>query len=606
MDGWVTIGTKLDSKQLERDLKDAEKRLQQFERESERLTTAKSKVDIDLQAYEEQKRLIQESTDEMLKLSQTEEQVNNVLSMENTELTALNEKYSEQFKKVNEINKKIEENSHNQGLVKNEIQSINQKLEQTKNLSNIKGSIDNIGNSIENVVKKVGRWALAVFGIRSAYMFVRQTMSTLTQYNDQMASDVEYIRYALATALQPVIEYIIQLVYKLLSLIASVIKAIFGVNIFAKASAENFKKTKDNIQGSAKAAKELQKQLAGFDEMNILQEDGSTSTGGGGGGVAMPSFDLSDIGDTDLSALYTWTDKVKEIISDTFASIKKNVKKVMIDLGFSPEYIAAWEMTVEGIEGILNGLVDTIGGILKIIVGLFSGDTALVEEGIIQMIIGIINIIKNIPKILLGVWGQILIGLYDILIKPIIDKFSGLWDYIKVTFVGLWEYIVGKFKSVYGIFKTILSNLGTLFKTAATAIGNVIGKAFKAVVNGVLNAVETILNVPIRAINALISAINWIPGVNLGKLPTFKLPRLAKGGIINMPGQGVPVGNAIAGERGQEAVLPLTDSQQMQLLGEAIGKYITINNYITNKMNSRTISRELQITKGESDFAYNR
>ena len=34
---------------------------------------------------------------------------------------------------------------------------------------------------------------------------------------------------------------------------------------------------------------------------------------------------------------------------------------------------------------------------------------------------------------------------------------------------------------------------------------------------------------------------------------------------------------AIAGESGREGVIPLTDSQQMALLGEAIGKYININ-----------------------------
>ena len=65
MDGWVIVGTKLDSKQLEKDLKDAEKKLQQYERESEKLTKQKVKVEIDLQPYEEQKRLIKETTDEM-------------------------------------------------------------------------------------------------------------------------------------------------------------------------------------------------------------------------------------------------------------------------------------------------------------------------------------------------------------------------------------------------------------------------------------------------------------------------------------------------------------------------------------------------------------
>ena len=84
------------------------------------------------------------------------------------------------------------------------------------------------------------------------------------------------------------------------------------------------------------------------------------------------------------------------------------------------------------------------------------------------------------------------------------------------------------------------------------------------------------------------------------------VPKLASGGIINQPGRGVPIGSAVGGERGMEGVIPLTDSQQMALLGEAIGKYITINANITNTMNGRVISRELQKVQNESNFAYNR
>ena len=64
--------------------------------------------------------------------------------------------------------------------------------------------------------------------------------------------------------------------------------------------------------------------------------------------------------------------------------------------------------------------------------------------------------------------------------------------------------------------------------------------------------------------------------------------------------------NAIVGERGAEGIIPLTDSQQMALLGEAIGKYITINANITNTMNGRVISKELQRIQNEESFGFNR
>lgn len=179
-------------------------------------------------------------------------------------------------------------------------------------------------------------------------------------------------------------------------------------------------------------------------------------------------------------------------------------------------------------------------------------------------------------------------------------------NFFKNIFIDAYNKIKQVFEPIVNFFAGIWDKIKSVFTTIGTKIGQAISGAFKAVVNGVLSAVENILNFPIKSINKLIDVINAIPGINLKKLSTFNLPRLAKGGIINMPGRGVPVGSAIAGERGQEAVLPLTDSQQMALLGEAIGKYITINANITNTMNGRVISRELQRINNESDFAFNR
>ena len=121
-------------------------------------------------------------------------------------------------------------------------------------------------------------------------------------------------------------------------------------------------------------------------------------------------------------------------------------------------------------------------------------------------------------------------------------------------------------------------------------------------------AIESILNSPIRAVNSLINTINKVPGINISKLPTFNLPRLAKGTIVNAPGRGVltPDGRAIYGEAGPEAYLPLSDTQLLEQLGSTIGKYITINANITNTMNGRVISRELQKINAENNFAYNK
>ena len=95
----------------------------------------------------------------------------------------------------------------------------------------------------------------------------------------------------------------------------------------------------------------------------------------------------------------------------------------------------------------------------------------------------------------------------------------------------------------------------------ALSVADVVVGVFKTVINFVLWKIEETLNTPIKTINSLIGIINKVPGINLGKLPTFKLPRLAKGGIVNNPGKGVNMGSYVAGEKGPEAIVPLQNSK---------------------------------------------
>lgn len=199
------------------------------------------------------------------------------------------------------------------------------------------------------------------------------------------------------------------------------------------------------------------------------------------------------------------------------------------------------------------------------------------------------------------------VGIFTNIWNKIQEIFGGVKDWFKDRFGEAWDNVKNVFSKVGEFFGGIWDKIKSKFSEIGTKVGDAIGSAFKKVINGVLQTIENILNTPIKGINALLDIINAVPGINLGKLPTLKLPRLAKGGIVNLPGKGVPVGaSAYAGETGREGVIPLTDSQQMALLGEAIGRYITVNATINNSMNGRLISREIQKINNESDFAFNR
>ena len=655
MDGWVTIGTKLDTTQLEKDLKNAKHRLIKFEEEAEKLQDEKIIIEADLSDYQKEIEELHKSYDEYLKEAQTEEQVVNVLAMEDNELQKINEKYTEQVTKLDEVNNKIQENAYNQQLVKNEIEQTTDKLNQTQGFEKMESAIKNVGNELKKNIKKVIRWGLALLGIRTVLSLLTRSFSTLMQYNDDLKNKVESMRLMLAVAFEPIINWIVAMAQKLLSIISTILKAFFGIDIYARAMELYSKNTNKGLGGASKSAKELKKQLAGFDEMNILQEP-TDSSGGGSGGFkfeAPPEMPVPewlqwviDNGDVvsgiiggitgALLALKLGLDPltgmgigialagVVNLIIDiidflkdpSWEKFKSLIDDFLIDIGLivigigliTNPWVALVGLIMVGVGLIIrywDDIKDALGKLWEWLKGIFGKAWELakfIAESIYNSIKNGITSVWNFIKNIVSTINNFVINV----IARIIQHFINLWNKVIDGAKSCWEWIKNIFGNITNFFAGIISKIISFFSSVGQKVGDAIGKAFKNAINGVLKAVETILNAPIRAINGLIGIINKLPGVNLGKLSTFSLPRLAKGGIINQPGRGVMVGSAIGGESGREGVIPLTDAQQMALLGEAIGKYITINANITNTMNGRVISRELQKIQDASDFAYNR
>ena len=99
------------------------------------------------------------------------------------------------------------------------------------------------------------------------------------------------MKYAMGSALAPVIQFVTNLVYQLMKAVQSVVYALTGINIFANASAKAY----SNMAGSAKKAAKETKQLAGVhDEINNIQET-NPEGGGSGAGNMTPNFDLSKV-----------------------------------------------------------------------------------------------------------------------------------------------------------------------------------------------------------------------------------------------------------------------------------------------------------------------
>lgn len=608
--GWIVIGTKLDSKQLEKDLANQQRELRKYEKESEQLLTAKSKAEVKLQPYEEELELIKETTDEMLKQAQTKAEVDNILNLEQRNVDELNQKYSTQLDTLDGINNKLKENTLKQNLLKTKISETTSLLTQTRNFESINTSIKNVSRGLTNVVKKVTRWGLAIFGIRGAYMAVRNAINVISQSDEKLKADITYMKNVFAYALEPVVRKIIELAKQLLYYVAYIIKMWTHYDIFAVAN--------KNIKKATAGAKDLKKQLAGFDEMNVL----SDSNAGSGVNTTMNLDDFDAPKWLQLVGKYSKV--LLPILGGVFGKLFK-LKKLGIAIALYGIYETikgiiefAHDPNFQSLIKIIEGIAITVIGI-----GVAIGSWPLVIGGVIAYIV--VQLVKNFDTIKqkfkdlrtwldehvlkwlkehLGKVGEFLYIPIKVAIDIVEDLFDGFIGGIKKIIEGIVKIFKGDF---VGGLKDIFSGLLSIILAPF--------RAWYDTVKGWINGILDLLGLVNKEKNKTLGGGgtgSYGGGGSMGgraKGGIFypsKLPKLAVGGIINMPGRGVPYNGAYIGERGAEAVVPLTDSQQMALLGEAIGKYININATVPVYVGNRMVAKELKRINAEDDFAYNR
>lgn len=672
MDGEITIGTKLDTDKFDRQISDLEKKMKKEEdkkividaklgSQQEDLEKARQETDKLADAYQRLKEL----QDKLAAGKATPGEFTSFQDLQSTygSLEQLGTQFDKALTKQDAIEQKVAQTKFRYDEINAKVSEYKQKIENVKiekqvaDVEKLKSGFNNVGSSIQGAVKHVARLALGIFGIRSAFMFLRQASSDLAGYDKQYATNLEYIRYALTQMIAPVLQWIVRLAATLLGYINAIVQGWFGINLFARGSAENFNKMKARASGVSKAVKEIKKQLTGFDEINMLTDQSDTGTSAGAGGVGMPNFDLSAM-QGEVPEWLQWIIDHKDEILSVLAGIAGGL--IAIKLGASGIQALGIGVMVAGIIYTIQSLLDylkdpswenfgkVIQGIgvailgLGIIIGAATGGWVVAIVGAVILIVGIIvkywnqikaflqsgidwlsgksdwvhqmfgdtigNIYDDVVKYL-----QIVLNWIDGTFKNIKGAFDGFIKFIKGVFTGNWEQAWEGIKQIFlNTFQAILRTFTTFFTliknnvvTFARTAGDIIASAFKIVVNSVLSAIERVLNSPIRAINRLIGVINAVPGINLGKLTTFNLPRLKVGGIINMPNKGTMLGSAIGGEAGREGVIPLTDQQAMAQLGAEIGRHVLVNLTNITQMNGRVIGRELKQITNEQNFAFN-
>ena len=309
----ITIGAQLTGQ--ERDLEKARQRVDELTDAYERMSSAQ-------EAIEKRTATLNQFTDffGMKDTYGSVEQLATNFDKAKDRQTALENKVEKTKIQYNEISQKVAD-------YKQKIESIKLQKQATE-VDKIKNGFKNVGNSLQDAVKKAGKLALGIFAIRSAYLAVRRASSDLASYDEQYATNLEYIRFVLTQAIAPVLRGIVTLVATIMKYIYAILNAWFGIGDKLNLSAENFRKMKSSAGGVSKAVKEIKKQLLGFDEINILTDQSDTGTSAGAGGVGTPGFDISDL----EGEIPEWIMDNRDLILSILAGIAGGIVAIKLGL----------------------------------------------------------------------------------------------------------------------------------------------------------------------------------------------------------------------------------------------------------------------------------
>lgn len=723
--GWITFGTKIDNKYFEREIRKAAKELEKLDDKRKELEKKQDKIDIEFNVDKEN---LDTQYQKMIDGLKQDMDAQKKLSWSPFE----EDWYGKRLGGINQwYEKELQNISGKHDDIKDKIETVNKKYEDTKKIMDDligkynefqrkngddgdedKGSpispkkLAKSGRGLEGIIKKVTRWGLALFGIRGAYSMIRKAMADISQENKQVGADIEYMRWAISKTLEPVIVRLVSWFMKLMQAINYVVYRLSGgkITLFAQATADNFKK-------ASGSAKELQKTLAGFDEMNIV---GSQSSGGGGG-VSLPSDDLNNF-DSLSDGLKEKLEKIVEILQPFWDILEK---------------IGQWiKDHPQGFATILGGLIGT--SVLSSIIGKAGvGTTAgtgllgiatlllfltaeawiikvewddtkkgadelaekikeqnsLVEQSssnwaelryrmmvaaaqekdnkekskeladaIFKMVETTDGQIKSVQEAhgelsLLGETVYLLTGNTDLLCeseKELTEEQKDNIEALKILYKNNMlneeqkKRLEDRYRNEIDLLKEQRekvkdSNYETAIYTRRIEdlekeLGDLTGEEWdvkvedvgtdetKQAIDEVGDSLDKIVNSdhtievkgntsPFKkAVSGLLTNMGstafglLFKGVGISFSSLLNKFKYAKGGIVNLPGYGVPIG----GEAGREGVIPLTDEQQMQLLGESIGKYVTINLTNVTKLDSREINRKNEKVRSENTFIRNR
>ena len=284
---------------------------------------------------------------------------------------------------------------------------------------------------------------------------------------------------------------------------------------------------------------------------------------------------ITAIGALVVGFIYLW--KKSKAFRDFFINMWNGIKAVVgpIVQGIVTVFTTAWsaiKVVWSKAGAFFKGVWNAIKAVFRFVVSyyrlIFTTAFKVVKKiwsGLSKFFKGVWNGVKTVFSAVIGFYRRIFLGAWNA-VKRIWSRakgfFKGIWNGIKGVFSAVVGWFRGKFQAAWNAIKSVFSGVGRFFgglwdtikskfSSLGSSISEAIGGAVKSGINGVIGLIERTINKAIGLINGAIKLINKLPGVSIGRVSEVKLPRLARGGVLEKGQVGLLEGS------GAEAVVPL-------------------------------------------------
>lgn len=521
-DGKLIFKTKIDNSNIEQDLKAMERKIRSSQESISKMNNAKLPWETKFKDLGGQldaaKRKVEDLRKELERLKETANDpsdpvayleaglkipdLEQALKENENEVKDLQKQWDKVNDKVDDYDAKIKSAEADIARYTEQSAALQEKMftpnqvKMSESMAKAEKTAGSFGKRIRSIAASALVFNLISKGLRSMVSYMGQALKSNSEYTAQLAK----MKAAWLTAFQPIYEYVLPGLIKIMQVITAIGNALAAALSFftgktatqSAKNAEALNKQASAIGAVGDAAQEAEKQLLGFDEINKLTstDTGINGSGGGNSGSDTITPDFSGITDMEdqleqilglvaaiAAGLLTWK------IASTFLDDMSKAAGLAMAVGGAVLYACNWaDAFANGIDwdnlsGMLAGMtILALGlgmafGTTAAGVGLLIGSVGLIiaalhefdetgevtDEMLVTLAVGL-AVVGIAISLLTGNWIPALIGLvlgigtaFGLTSDTIRDAVSSILQWV----LDMWNYIKSFFDWISNAWSTL-------------------------------------------------------------------------------------------------------------------------------------------------------